>query len=195
VACGIRLVASSDHPSRGVAAPCRVFNLVSLAPSWVRRSPLALCLTWPGLRVFTLQVPGKTSDEFPGSSHGLRLLFRGWPSTCRCLKLLVSQKPASLGRNQKTARSASLEVSSPSAPSRPEQRHEWPDLPHPTVCAFRCSQPHGAFIRPEPAGLVSCRIRSWENPSELSSSCAAVRCFQRHSPLGVPKRLQGFAPR
>jgi hypothetical protein len=31
----------------------------------------------------------------------------------------------------------------------------------PIACAFRFSRPLGAFIRPEPAGLVSCRIRSW----------------------------------
>jgi hypothetical protein len=39
---------------------------------------------------------------------------------------------------------------------------------------------------PSLPGLISCRIRSWGHPSELSSSRAAVRCFQRRSPLGVP---------
>jgi hypothetical protein len=38
---------------------------------------------------------------------------------------------------------------------------KWPGLPRPTACTSRFSQPPGAFIRPEPAGLVSCRIRSW----------------------------------
>jgi hypothetical protein len=38
---------------------------------------------------------------------------------------------------------------------------KWPGLPRPTACAYRFSQPPGAFIRPEPAGLVSCQIRSW----------------------------------
>jgi hypothetical protein len=61
----------------------------------------------------------------------------------------------------------------------------WPGLHFPTACAFRFSQPPGAFIRPEPAGLVPCRIRSWGHPPELCSSRAAVRCFQRRSPLGV----------
>jgi hypothetical protein len=61
----------------------------------------------------------------------------------------------------------------------------WPGLHFPTACAFRCSQPPGAFIRSEPAGLVPCRIRSWGHPSEPCSSRAAVRCFQRRSPLGV----------
>jgi hypothetical protein len=68
----------------------------------------------------------------------------------------------------------------------------WPGLHLPTACAFRFSQPPGAFIRPEPAGLVSCRIRSWGHPPELSSSRAAVRCFQRHSPPAVRLCRRGF---
>jgi hypothetical protein len=50
---------------------------------------------------------------------------------------------------------------SPSAYPRTGQRHEWPGLPRPTACASRFSQPPGAFIRPEPAGPISYRIRSW----------------------------------
>jgi hypothetical protein len=69
--------------------------------------------------------------------------------------------------------------------SSPEQRHELAGYAFPTACAFRFSQPPGAFIRPEPTGLVPCRIRSWGHPPELCSSHAAVRCFQRRSPLGV----------
>jgi len=61
----------------------------------------------------------------------------------------------------------------------------WSSLPHSTASASRFSQPPGAFIRPEPAGLVSCRIRSWGHPSELFSSRVAARCFQRRSPLDV----------
>jgi len=65
------------------------------------------------------------------------------------------------------------------------QRHKLVGHTIPTACAFRFSQPHGAFIRPEPAGLIPCRIRSWGHPPELSSSRVAVRCSQRRSPLGV----------
>jgi len=42
---------------------------------------------------------------------------------------------------------------------------KWAGLPSLTAGASRFSQPHGAFIRPEPAGLVSCQIRSWGSPS------------------------------
>jgi hypothetical protein len=54
-----------------------------------------------------------------------------------------------------------MRSSSPTASPRPGQRHGWPGLPHPTASTSRFSQPPGAFIRPEPGGLVSCRIRSW----------------------------------
>jgi hypothetical protein len=40
----------------------------------------------------------------------------------------------------------------------------WAGLPHPTASASRFSQPLDAFIRPELAGLISCRIRSWGSP-------------------------------
>jgi hypothetical protein len=61
----------------------------------------------------------------------------------------------------------------------------WPGLHVPTACAFRFSQPLDAFIRPEPAGLIACRIRSWGHPPELSSSRAAVRRSRRLSPRDV----------
>jgi hypothetical protein len=37
-------------------------------------------------------------------------------------------------------------------------------LPRPTACVSRFSQPRDALIRPMPAGLVSCQIRSWGSP-------------------------------
>jgi hypothetical protein len=50
----------------------------------------------------------------------------------------------------------------PTASPRTEQRLlNWPGLPHPTACASRFSQPLDALVRPVPAGLVSCQIRSW----------------------------------
>jgi hypothetical protein len=72
------------------------------------------------------------------------------------------------------------------------QRHDWAGLHVPTACAFRFSQPPGAFIRPEPAGLISCRIRSWGHPPEPFSSHVAVRCPQRRSPLGVLPAFRVF---
>jgi hypothetical protein len=45
------------------------------------------------------------------------------------------------------------------------QRHVGQGYQAQTACAFRFSQPLGAFIRPEPASLVSCWSRSWGSPS------------------------------
>jgi hypothetical protein len=55
-------------------------------------------------------------------------------------------------------------------------------LPHPVACTFRFSQPHGALVRPVPAGLVSCRIRSW--------GCT----LQSFPPLAWPYAVSGAFP-
>jgi len=74
-------------------------------------------------------------------------------------------------------------------------------LPHSTASASRFSQPPDAFYRPEPAGLISCQIRSWGRSPELSSSRVAARRFRRRSPLDIGSThnespcLQGFSPR
>jgi hypothetical protein len=67
-------------------------------------------------------------------------------------------------------------------------------LPQPLACACRFSQPLGAFIRPEPGGLVACRIRSWG--CTLQSFAPPV---QPYAVSGAPTlmtfhRLQGLAP-
>jgi hypothetical protein len=77
---------------------------------------------------------------------------------------------------------SSHEVCSPSASPRTRQRHRWSGLPHPTACAFRFSQPRGALIRPVPAGLVSCRIRSW--------GCT----LQSFAPPAWPYAVSGASP-
>jgi len=64
-----------------------------------------------------------------------------------------------------------------------------------TASVFRFSQPHDALIRPKSAGFISHRIRSWDLPSELCSSHAAVHCFQCVSSLLTFLRLQGLTPR
>jgi len=94
--------------------------------------------------------------------------------------------------HQTSTSSASLEVLTPSALSRPEQRLLLVRPAFPTACASRLSQPPGTFIRSEPAGLISCRIRSWDHPPKLCPSDAAAHCFQRHSPLDVPTAFRVF---
>jgi len=175
---GYRSVAESDLPSREVAAPCRVFNLEKLAPALLRRSPHALYLFRPGYRVFALQVPGE-------SVKVLRDPLMGFRSSSE-----VAQAPSRRLQAAPPLRFLPLQR----LPTR-SSGINWPGLHFPTACAFRFSQPPGAFIRSEPAGLVSCRIRSWGYPPELSSSRAAVRRFQRRYPLGVRTAFRVFAPR
>jgi len=63
---GTRPVTGSSRPSREATAPYRVFNLESLAPLLVRRSPHALCLYRLSFRVFTFQIPEKHIELLPG---------------------------------------------------------------------------------------------------------------------------------
>ena len=79
-------------------------------------------------------------------------------------------------------RGSSHKVCSPSASSRTRQRTRGPGLPHPAACAFRFSQPPGALFRHVPAGLVSCRIRSW--------GCT----LQSFPPLAWPYAVSGASP-
>jgi hypothetical protein len=79
-------------------------------------------------------------------------------------------------------------------------------LPHPTTCAFGFSRPLDAFIRPEPAGLVSCQIRSWgftlqsfappAQPFAVSGASALMSLETPFSPTRPPDiRTQACFPR
>jgi len=77
----------------------------------------------------------------------------------------------------------------------PRQRHELAGNAFPTACAFRFSQPPGAFIRLEPAGLVPCRIRSWGPPFRAFFLPRSRTPFPAPLPSWRSNRLQGVAPR
>ena len=69
-------------------------------------------------------------------------------------------------------------------------------LPHLNACASGFSQPPDAFIRPVPAGLVSCRIRSWGSPfrafllpRSLPPSPASVPSCRSTNPIPSPTRV------
>jgi hypothetical protein len=90
------------------------------------------------------------------SSHGLTPSFR--------VPRASSDRPThhlAGGQTVQPGRLPSLRFSAPTASPRSWQQLRWTGLPHPAACALRFSQPLGALIRLEPAGLVSCRIRSW----------------------------------
>jgi hypothetical protein len=127
----------------------------------------------------------ETSEWFPAPLMGFGSSSEDTQAPSRCPEPLTEQRPDA---DPVTGR----QLAAPPLRFRPlqrfpstGQRHEMVGNACPTACAFRLSQPPDAFIRPEPAGLVPCRIRSWGHPPELSSSRAAVRCFQRRSPHGV----------
>jgi len=65
-------------------------------------------------------------------------------------------------------------------------------IPTLTASAFRYSQPLGAFIRPEPAGLISCQIRSW-GPLQSFAPPSLPYTVSSAFTLLTFERLQGVA--
>jgi hypothetical protein len=182
---GPRLVTESDRPSREVTAPCRVLSLETLASALLRRSPHVLYPSGLDYRVFALQAPEKQVNDSRDPLMGFGSPSEVAQAPSRCHEHPVSQIPDVRSETKRQLAAPPLRFRPLQRLPSTEQRHELAGIACPTACAFRFSQPLGAFIRPEPAGLVSCRIRSWGHPSEPSSSRAAVRCLQRRSPLGV----------
>jgi hypothetical protein len=169
--------------------------LEPLAPPLLQRSPHTFYPSGPGYRVFTLQAPGNHLNGSRESSLGLRLLFRGRPNT---------QPPPRVPGFPVTRRTVhtARQLAAPPLRFQPlqrlsstGQRHELAGSASPTACAFRFSQPPGAFIRPEPTRpcfmpdpLLGLPFRAFFLPR--------VRTL---SPAPLPSwrfiRLQGFTPR
>lgn len=139
-----------------------------------------------GYRVFAFQAPEKNLNSFSESSHGLRLLFRGRPST----EPLHQETgfPETRQSVQPTATSATppLRFQTPTARSHSEQRHERRRLskansPTPTgdhnLLAFSSAPSLPALFHAGSALGV--------NPAKLCSSTAAARHFWRRSPHSV----------
>jgi hypothetical protein len=124
--------------------------------------------------------PGSSRNRIPETPCSISgLLSRA----CALLQSPPSLEwPPLLSHEAKSDAAPPLRFSSPSAFPHPEQRPRWPGLPHPTACTFRFSRPLGALVRTEPAGLVSCQIRSW--------GCA----LQSFAPLSQPYVVSDAAP-
>jgi hypothetical protein len=90
---GLRSVAESDHPSREVATPCRVFSLETLASVLLRRSPRALGHSGLGYRVFTFQTPEKNVNNSRDPLMGFGPSSEAAQAPSRCLEPLVFQEP------------------------------------------------------------------------------------------------------
>jgi hypothetical protein len=129
-----------------------------LTPVLVRRSLLALYPEGWASRSSRARHLGTIRKPSPGTSLGLVLPFRVHPNLKRPLR-----RPQ---KRTKKPTTSFLEVSSPTAFSQQRDsgfRYERVCLTR-TANAYRFSQPLDAFIRPAPAGLVSCQIRSWGSP-------------------------------
>jgi hypothetical protein len=182
---GPRSVAGPDLPSREVATPCRVLSLETLAPVLLRRSPHALHPCGLGFRVFTLQAPEKQVNDSRDPLMGFGSPSEVAQAPSRCHEHPVSQTPDARSETER-------QLAAPPLRFRPLQRfpaqgsgmNGWDCISQPPApSGYRnLLAPSSA---PSLPGLVSCRIRSWDHPPELSSSRAAVRCLQRRSPLGV----------
>jgi hypothetical protein len=73
---------------------------------------------------------------------------------------------------------------------------KWPSLPHSAACAFRFSQPLGAFIRPEPApALFHAGSALGVKPSRALFLPRSRTLSPAPFPSWRSNRLQGFAPR
>jgi hypothetical protein len=117
---------------------------------------------------------GEAVKHHRRSSHGLVRSFRVLRAPSRRAVRWPSRAPAD--RAAPSMRFAPLQR----LPARSSTM--WTGLPHPAGCALRFSRPLGAFIHREPAGLVSCRIRSW--------GCT----LQSLSPTAWPYAVSGADP-
>jgi len=105
----------------------------------------------------------------------------------------VTRRPIS--KNRTPTSSASLEVLTPSAFPCSGQRHKSVGIALPTACAFRFSQPLGAFIRPEPTRPCSMPDPLLGSPSRAFLLPRSRTLFPAPFPSWRLRRLQGFAPR
>jgi hypothetical protein len=135
------------------------FYQSSLAPVLVERSPHALCPDGLGFRGFA----GSGRRPSPNvlgqrSSHGLVRSFRVPRAPSRRVAIAPSR-----ARSDITA--PPMRFHAPTAFPRSRQQSVRSGLPHPTDLRPQVfSTSRRLSIRREPAGLVSCRIRSWGSP-------------------------------
>jgi len=163
---GSRRVTTSDHPSREVAVPCRVFSLEMLAPPLLRRSPHALYPRGLGYRVFTLRAPEKPVKDPRVPLMGFGSSSEEAQAPSRCLEPLVSQKP---GADPMTGR----QLAAPPLRFRPLQR-----LP-------------SSEQRPELVGPASpdrLRLQVLTTSWRLHPPRACRPCFMPDPLLGSPSR-------
>jgi hypothetical protein len=139
--------------------------------------------------------PRETNQWFPDPLLGFGSSSEAAQAPSRCPEPLVSQRPDVGPVTDRQLAAPPLRFWPLQRLPSTGQRHELAGNACPTACAFRFSQPPGAFIRPEPA-------RPCFMPDPLLGS--PFRAFflpRSRTPFPAPfpswrcSRLQGLAPR
>jgi hypothetical protein len=144
-----------------------------------------------GLQGFHEPGPRETICLTSGSSPGLRLLFRGCPSTEPLHGAVVSRSPG--------AQSSCAHFAAPPLRFFPLQRlpargsgMNWPGLQTQPPAPPGFLNLLALSSAPSLPALFHAGSAPGVHPSELCSSRAAVRCSQRRSPLGVRSASRVF---
>jgi hypothetical protein len=136
-----------------------------LVPVLVRHTLLALSPYWLGFKVFA---PHASASFRKSLRNPLLGLGSSSEYTQTSSHRFAASETEAVGTHQRRtpARLPPVRICSPTAYSHREQRHLMTGITSPVACAFRFSQPLDAFIRPRPAGPVSCQIRPWGSGSQ-----------------------------
>jgi hypothetical protein len=148
-----------------------------LAPVSLRRSPHVLHRRRLDHRVFTRCGCLAALPQLQPLSHGLAFSFRVLQTPSRRPSL-----PTAASSCRSFRPTPPMRFFAPSASPRTKQRLIAQGLHPRTTYAHRFSQPLDALLRPVPAGLVSCQIRSW--------GCT----LQSLVPLAWPHAVSGAVP-
>jgi len=143
----------------------------------------------------SLSGPRETSEWFPDPLMGFGSSSEDAQAPSRCPEPLVSQIPDA---GPLTGR----QLAAPPLRFRPlqrlpssRQRHELAGDAIPAACAFRFSQPLGAFIRPEPPRPCFMPDPLLGSPSRALFLPRSRTLFPAPFPSWRSNRLQGLAPR
>jgi hypothetical protein len=139
--------------------------------------------------------PRETSEWFPDPLMGFGSPSEDAQAPSRCPESLVTQK-------SDVGPTTDRQLAAPPLRFRPlqrfpssGQRHELVGHAIPTACAFRFSQPLGAFIRPEPTRPYSMPDPLLGSPSRAFFLPRSRTPFPAPFPSWRSNRLQGLAPR
>jgi len=166
-----------------------------LAPLLLRRSPRALYPRGLGYRVFTLRVPEIIRNDFRNPLMGFGSSSEDAQAPSRCPEPLVFQRPDVGAITERQLAAPPLRFRPLQRLPSSGQRHDVAGPAFPAACAFRFSQPPGAFIRPEPPRPCFMPDPLMGSPSRAFFLPRSRSLFPAPLPSWRSARLQGLAPR